>query len=455
MPDIISHSMTNRSNLRRHGLFDARVPRFTSYPPATRFTDAIGPDDYAIWLAQVPSEAAISLYVHVPFCRRLCWFCACRTQGTKTGAALGGYVGSLLAEAALIRRHLPRHIRIARLHLGGGTPTILPPELMHRLLGGLDRVFGLGGMEEFSVEIDPTECDLPRLETLAGYGLNRVSIGIQDFEPRVQEAIGRAQSLKITTETIDALRGLGIEAINLDLLYGLPHQTRDTLSRTLDHVLTLAPSRLALYGYAHVPWVSKRQVMIPSDALPSPEERLDLTELAQRRLLGAGFRQIGIDHFARPRDSLAIAATERRLARSFQGYTDDRTPVLIGLGASSISHHPAGYAQNEPSTGRYQGRVAKGELPMARGVSLTETDLLVGRMVESLMCYHDLRIAEFGAEANEAAARAAQLAQDFADCVEFDGEVLRVRPWARPLTRIMAASMGSAGEPGQRFSSAV
>ncbi len=447
--------MSIRSKLRRHGLFDARVPRFTSYPPATRFTAAVGPADYAAWLGQVPSKQAISLYVHVPFCRRLCWFCACRTQGTKTGTALGGYVASLLAEAALIRRQLPNEIRITRLHLGGGTPTILPPELMDRLLGGLDRVFDLGALDEFSVEIDPTECDRERLGMLAQYGLNRASIGIQDFEPRVQVAIGRAQSLMVTTEAIDTLRDLGIHAINLDLLYGLPYQRRDTLSRTLDHVQTLDPSRLALYGYAHVPWVSKRQVMIPTDALPSPEERLDLTELAQHWLLGAGFRQIGIDHFARPDDSLAIAFNERRLARNFQGYTDDRAPMLIGLGASSISRHPAGYAQNEPSTGRYQAQVARGELPIARGTALTETDLLVGHMVESLMCYHDLRIDEFGAAAGEAAMRAAQLVREFGDCVEFDGRLLRVKHWAWPLTRIMAASLGSTTEPGQRFSAAV
>ncbi|MFV0301702.1 MAG: oxygen-independent coproporphyrinogen III oxidase [Paracoccus sp. (in: a-proteobacteria)] len=447
--------MSNRSNLRRHGLFDARVPRFTSYPPATRFDAAVGAGDYAGWLEQVGSEADISLYVHVPFCRRLCWFCACRTQGTRTGAPLAGYVASVLAEAAIIRRHLPSGIRVSRLHLGGGTPTILPPALIHQLLEGLDRVLGLGRLEEFSVEIDPTECDLPRLETLAGYGLSRASIGIQDFEPRVQEAIGRAQSLRITTEVIDSLRGLGIGSINLDLLYGLPHQTLDSLSRTLDHVLAIDPDRLALYGYAHVPWMSKRQVMIPADALPSPEARLDLTERAQRRLLGAGFRQIGIDHFARPGDALAIAATERRLARSFQGYTDDRAPVLIGLGASSISHHPAGYAQNEPSTGPYQARVAAGHLPIARGTVLSEADRIVGRMVESLMCHHDIRLDELGPLTGEAKARIVQLAQDFDDCIDFDGAVLRVRPWAWPLTRIMAAALGSAGEPGQRFSAAV
>ena len=351
------------SRLRRYGLFNAKVPRFTSYPPANRFSDAVTGETVESWLSTVPSGADVSLYVHVPFCRRLCWFCACRTQGTKTDGPLARYVETLLAEIAMVRAQLPEDIRVARLHLGGGTPTILSPALMDRLLGALDDAFGLGARDEFSVEIDPVEIDAPRLEVLARHGLNRASLGVQDFDPKVQEAIGRVQSVEETRAAVDMLRDLGVTDLNFDLLYGLPFQTEASLDRTLDQVLDIGPGRLALYGYAHVPWMSKRQMVIPVDALPAPETRHALFEQARMRLLGAGHVQIGIDHFARPDDGLARALVERRLARNFQGYTEDRVPWLIGLGASAISRYPQGYAQNQPATALYQAAIASGPPP--------------------------------------------------------------------------------------------
>lgn len=447
--------MTIQSDLRRFGLFDARVPRFTSYPPATRFDSTVRPATYEHWLQAIPDGAAISLYVHIPFCRRLCWFCACRTQGTSSGAPLPGYVETLLAEARLIRDRLPRAIRLARLHLGGGTPTILPPELLTSLMDGLDQTFGLGALDEFSVEIDPTDCDRARLAVLAAHGMSRASLGVQDFDPQVQAAIGRKQSLEVTRQTIADLRDLGVAAINLDLLYGLPFQTLGSLSRTLDEVIGTRPGRLALYGYAHVPWASKRQVMIPTEALPSPEQRLALSDHAQSRLIDAGYRRIGIDHFALPHDGLAIAARQRRLARSFQGYTDDRTACLIGLGASSISRLPSGYAQNEASTGRYQQQLLQGQLPIARGVSLSATDRLVGHLVESLMCYHAIDLSQLEAGQDRAAAILGRVAQDFPGCVDFEGTRFAIRDWALPLTRIIAAAIGPDALSGKSFSIAV
>lgn len=447
--------MTHKAALARHGLFDARVPRFTSYPPATRFGTAVGPQTMETWLASIPQRGEVSLYVHIPFCRRLCWFCACRTQGTRTDAPLPGYVSALLTEADTLARLIGKEIRVTRLHLGGGTPTILPPDQIDRLLGGLKRTFGFDAIDEVSAEIDPTECDEARLDALVAHGLSRASLGVQDFDPKVQKAIGRIQSLEVTRAMTEALRKAGIGSVNFDLLYGLPFQTGVSLSRTVRAALQLAPDRLALYGYAHVPWMSKRQVLIPHDALPGAETRLELFERARSILDTAGYTPIGIDHFALPGDGLARAAQERRLARSFQGYTDDRAPVLLGLGASAISRFPQGYAQNNPATALYRAAVAGGTPATSRGLTLDRQDRVVGAIVESLMCHGDVRLEELTAGAELAPAMLDEIADEFADCVDWDGRRLTVRDWARPLMRIIAARVGTVVEAGTRFSTAV
>ena len=448
------------ARLRRHGLFNAKVPRFTSYPPANRFADDVTGETVATWMAEVPPGADISLYVHVPFCRRLCWFCACRTQGTKTDMPLERYVNVVRDEMALVRAQLPESLRVARLHLGGGTPTILPTGLMDRLLGRLHETFGLGDRDEFSVEIDPVEIDRARLELLVRYGLNRASLGVQDFDPRVQQAIGRIQTVEATRAAVSMLRELGVHQVNFDLLYGLPFQTRDSLDRTIDSVLDLGPGRLALYGYAHVPWMSKRQMVIPVDALPGPEARYALFEHARKRLLGAGYMQIGIDHFARPDDALSRALVERRLGRNFQGYTDDRTPWLIGLGASAISRYPQGYAQNQPATALYQLAIGQARSAASRGIALTPEDHLRARVIEQLMCYHAVRLSDLDtagdpAAETEAAGWLAALAGEFPDALRFDGQMLRIETWARPLVRIMAARLGETRSGEQSFSAAI
>ena len=297
-------------------------------------------------------------------------------------------------------------------------------------------------MNEFSVEIDPTEIDDARLGVLVEAGLNRASIGVQDFDPKVQEAIGRSQSVEATGKTVRMLRDRGIEWLNIDLLYGLPYQSKASLSKTLDEVLELTPTRLALYGYAHVPWMSKRQMVIPSDALPAPEERFDLFELAQDKLLSNDFLQIGIDHFARPEDGLARAMREGRLGRSFQGYTDDRVPRLIGLGASAISRFPEGYVQNQPATALYQGMIAEKSLAAHRGIALTPRDLAKGEIIEELMCYHSVSMHRLRAATDEVKGWLAELGKARPDAMRFDGERLIIEPWAHPLVRIFAAEIG-------------
>lgn len=434
--------MSNVSQLKRLGLFDSRVPRYTSYPPATQFKPSMNANMVAGWLESIPEGAAISLYLHVPFCHRLCWFCACRTQGTKTLDPVLAYADTVLAELALLRRHLPRGVRMSRLHWGGGTPTLLPPDQMRRLADAIFDVVPMAEGAEFSVEIDPSEIDAARMAALAGAGMNRASIGVQDFDPKIQDAIGRQQSFELTGQAVDLIRSHGIASLNADILYGLPHQDRNRISETVQKLLALSPDRVALYGYAHVPWMSKRQVMIPQDALPGNEDRLTLFNTARDLFVADGYAEIGIDHFARPDDGLAVAQKAGRLRRNFQGYTDDGARVLLGLGASSISRFPQGYAQNAPATGAYTAHVRGGRLPHAKGHAFTPEDLWRGRMIEQVMCDFQINAEEM---ARDFGLTPAQLQQAFDPLVAQFGNMVQLGPWGlritpegRPLARMVA-----------------
>jgi len=309
--------MDKLKTLQRYGLFDAKVPRYTSYPPANRFRVGAGQAHQDTWLRALDPDKPVSLYIHIPFCRRLCWFCACRTQGTKTMRPVDDYLTAVLKEIATVAATAPQGLKMERLHLGGGTPTLLTGAQMARLLGAVHAAFGATRTFEFSVEIDPTEGSDEVLNVLAKWGLGRASIGVQDFDPKVQDAIGRIQSLEETERVISQLRADGIHSLNIDLLYGLPHQTGQSLLSTLDKVAALRPDRLALYGYAHVPHVSKRQVMIDENALPDPQNRYRLAQLAADHLRPRGYESLGIDHFALPHDSLTKAKTRGRMKRNF------------------------------------------------------------------------------------------------------------------------------------------
>lgn len=451
--------MSKNSQLGRLGLFDARVPRYTSYPPATQFRSSVEGLRAAEWIAAVPAGARVSLYVHVPFCRRLCWFCACRTQGTASDAPVAAYVETLLAEIAALRARMAPGITLSRLHWGGGTPTMLPPALIARLAGALQEAFPLAEGAEFSVEIDPSEIDAPRMEALAAAGMNRASIGVQDFDPLIQEAIGRPQSFELTATAVRLIRQHGIASLNTDILYGLPHQTPARMSETVQKVLALSPDRVALYGYAHVPWMSKRQVMIPDEVLPGGESRLDLFETAQALFIAEGFDEIGIDHFARPGDGLARAAAEGRLRRNFQGYTDDPSEVLLGLGASSIARFPQGYAQNAPATGAYTALVRAGQVPVTRGHVFTPEDHWRGRMIEMLMCGFRIDMAEIEARFGIVAARQAALFEPllarFGSALRLREDGLEITPAARPLTRMIAQALDGYAVTAGSHSSAV
>jgi len=451
--------MDQQSQLRRLGLFEARAPRYTSYPPATQFSAEVGDARFREWLAAIPPESAISVYLHVPFCRRLCWFCACRTQGTQSDDPVLAYAETLLAEIEMLSRALPPGVRLSRLHWGGGTPTLLPAATMRRVSEAIFAVLPLAEGAEFSVEIDPNEIDEARVVALAASGMNRASIGVQDFNPEIQKTIGRDQSLALTRHAVEMLRAYGVGSVNADILYGLPHQDPVRIARTVEQVLTLAPERIALYGYAHVPWMAKRQVMIPTEALPDPEARLLLFDTARRLLCAEGYDEIGIDHFALPRDRLALAHRNGTLRRNFQGYTDDGAEVLVGLGASSISRFPQGYAQNAAATPAHVAAVRAGRFSTARGHAFTAEDRWRGRMIESLMSDFGIDMDEFtsghGLTREEVESRLAPLAAEFDGFVRVNEAGLRILPEGRPLTRIIAGRFDAYEMAARAHSSAI
>lgn len=434
--------MENLAQLRRLGLFEAKVPRYTSYPPATKFSNDVDSSVYADWIRNIPAGTRVSLYVHVPFCRRLCWFCACRTQGVRSDEPVRSYLETLKKEIRQIGAMLPEGVEVARVHWGGGTPTLLSDAMITDLATQISQAFPYAPGMEFSVEIDPNEIDAARLDALAEAGLNRASIGVQDFDPGIQKIIGRIQSYEVTRDAVDQLRERGIASLNADILFGLPEQSKQRISDSVQMLLSLAPDRVALYGYAHVPWMARRQAMIPTDSLPRPEERLELFETARRLFTWDGYQEIGIDHFAKPEDGLAVAARTGHLRRNFQGYTDDTCDVLIGLGASAISRFPQGFAQNASGTADYQKAVRAGELATGRGHQFKGEDRLRARLIEALMC--DFRIDSneirdaFGATDQQLETLFRQAEQAFPAMVKWDATGFDIRPEGRALARLIA-----------------
>ncbi len=443
--------MTDVAQLEVLGLFDQRVPRYTSYPTAPVFAADVGAEYQADCLRRLDPREPVSVYIHVPFCERLCWFCACRTQGTRTLSPVEAYVTTLEAELALLARQLPAGVRMGRLHWGGGTPTILPPELIHRLARALKAVLPPADPFEFSVEIDPTMVDAAKIAALRAEGMTRASIGIQDFSPRCRRRSGVSSRSKSPRAASRTCASAGIASLNADLVYGLPHQTRESVAASVRQVLALEPDRLALFGYAHVPWMSTRQKLIDEAALPDDGMRHELASLVATMLTEAGFDAIGIDHFARRDDGLSRAAAAGALRRNFQGYTDDTCPTLIGIGASSISRFEQGYVQNAAATGAYTGRIEAGQLAGYRGHAMSQQDLLRARTIEMLMC--DLRIdlaeleATFGDTAAELRPIHAEIAARFHPFVAHDAGEVRLAPDARPLTRLVARAY-DAYDPG-------
>lgn len=374
---------------------DKAGPRYTSYPTADRFVEAYGAAEHSGWLAARSiggRNPPLSLYIHLPFCANICYYCACNKVITKDHGRSAKYVKYLRKEMDLVARQLQGRATVTQLHWGGGTPTFLSGEEMTELMAITRDHFEFDPQGEYSLEIDPRSVNRDTFELLGRLGFNRVSIGVQDFEPSVQEAIHRIQSLEETRESIEAARAVGMRSINFDLIYGLPRQNSETFARTLDEVIRLSPDRIALYSYAHIPTLFKPQRRILPADMPTPDAKLGLLVQAINTLTEAGYVYIGMDHFAKPEDELNIARRQGRLHRNFQGYSTRAECDLIALGISAISQVGPAYAQNVKTLDEYYNLLDAQQLPIARGIELSADDVLRRALIQALMCHFEVSI---------------------------------------------------------------
>jgi oxygen-independent coproporphyrinogen-3 oxidase len=441
--------------------YDLRVPRYTSYPTAPHFGPAIDGARYRAWLGELDPAVSLSLYVHIPFCDEMCWFCGCYTKIVNRYEPIRSYLSALHREIALVADALPKRFTVRHLHFGGGSPTMLAPEDWLALTRLLRHRFDFAPDAEIAVELDPRDATEEYVAALAAAGVNRASIGVQDFDADVQRAINRLQPFAVVAGVIGWLRRHGIEQVNLDLMYGLPLQSEAKVLAMVDQAIGLQPSRVALFGYAHVPWMKTHQRLIDETQLPGPVERLRQFSAASQRLRDRGFLAIGLDHFARPADDLAAALESGRLRRNFQGYTADDAAILLGLGASAIGTLPRGYVQNAAPLADYRRAIEVGRLPTARGMTLSADDRLRRDIIERLMCSlevdpeevcsgHSLAHDVFTGERE----RLKGMAED--GLVELDGTRIRVTEAGRPFVRVVAAAFDVyLRQDGQRHSRAV
>jgi oxygen-independent coproporphyrinogen-3 oxidase len=416
------------------------VPRYTSYPTANHFSAAIGSGTHRGWLQSLAPGSQLSLYVHIPYCRELCHYCGCNTKATQRYRPVANYLTSLEQEIDIVGGLVPSPHAVTHMHWGGGSPNVLDAPDITRLGIALRECFDISRNAEFAVEIDARELRDGQAEAFAKVGVNRVSLGVQDFNETVQRAIGRMQSYEATRQAVERFRKVGIDSINIDLVYGLPHQTEDSVARTIEQVLTLDPDRVTIFGYAHLPSKLKHQRLIDEAALPGLLQRFQQSQRVAEMLVTAGYRQIGLDHFARTSDSLS----QKPLARNFQGYTTDAADALIGLGASAISRLPQGFAQNEVAVDSYARRLMRDGLATARGWSLTRDDRVRAHVIERLMCDFTFSADElthrYGDEALEIVQEAQAIATADADGLirkTDDGFELTAR--GRPFVRSVCA----------------
>ena len=420
------------------------LPRYTSYPTAPHFHDGIGIKTYRSWLEAITDRQSLSLYAHIPFCDTLCWFCGCSTKHTRRYQPVNEYLPYLKNEISTVASLIDANAPVKTIHWGGGSPTILTPEDMLSLADAIKARFNVAGDAEFSVEIDPRGMTGKKIEALGSAGVTRASIGVQDFNERVQAAINRRQSFEETEAVMQGLRAAGISKINLDLIYGLPWQTCASVADTVARVVELKPDRLAVFGYAHVPWMKRHQTMIDDETLPGIEERFRQSQLMADLLSEAGYERIGMDHFALPDDPLSKAWRAGGLRRNFQGYTDDPADVLLGFGASAIGRMEQGYVKNVTPIAQYKELVGEHGLAVQSGYEFHADDHLRGHVIERLICDYAFSGAElrhrFGLQAEEIL----NIADDFAahdddGLVEWDRETFRITPAGRPFVRNVCA----------------
>lgn len=371
--------------------YDVSGPRYTSYPTALQFHEEFSASDYEAAIERSGgSRRPLSLYVHLPFCASLCYYCACNKMVTQDKSRMRSYLDSLIGEIRLLSAKVGRNRPVYQMHWGGGTPNYYDGPELTELMYQLGRHFNLvqGDRSEYSIELDPRHVDETRLGLIRGIGFNRISFGVQDFDDTVQRGINRIQPFEVIHGLVEAARSYRFKSINLDLIYGLPHQSRTTVVSTLERVIQLAPDRVSLFNYAHLPARFKSQALLDEAALPSPDEKLKMLCLASQMMTDAGYVYIGMDHFAKPGDALALAAGSGSLHRNFQGYTTGKSSDLLGLGASAISQVDDVYCQNAKTVSEYQSLVKEGRFPVVSGLKLTEDDTLRRDIIMDILCQH-------------------------------------------------------------------
>ncbi|MGV8959188.1 MAG: oxygen-independent coproporphyrinogen III oxidase [Stenotrophomonas sp.] len=430
--------------LRRH---DRPGPRYTSYPTAPHFHDGYGEDAFTAAITRSnQSVRPISLYVHVPYCTSPCFYCGCNRVISRDRSKGVAYVERVLREADQVAPLFSGSREVMQLHLGGGTPNFLEPGQLAELIHGLRQRFRFSESDarDYSIELDPRAVEPADMALLAELGFNRASLGVQDFDPDVQQAINRVQGVEETLAVIGACREHGMRSVNVDLIYGLPRQTLEGFSRTLDTVMAVRPDRLAIYGYAHLPHMFKAQRQIADAELPSPEHKLALLGLAVQKLSGAGYQYIGMDHFALPDEDLSQAQRAGELHRNFMGYTTHAQTDLLGLGVSAISRIDNSYSQNPRELAQWEAKIDGGRLPVWRGLELSQDDELRAELIQQLMCHGEVDTralaarygVDFDSYFDQELQALARLQEDGLAC--YRQGVIRATPQGRPLLRLLA-----------------
>lgn len=427
---------------------DARVPRYTSYPTAPHFKNPDDNFEYIDTLNNIDKNSPLSLYIHVPFCPKMCWYCGCNTKVTRRYAPVEDYVYLLLREINILAGALEHKRAVSHIHFGGGSPSYLRAVDFTLITEKLRTSFDIKDTAEIAIEVDPRNVSEGRIAAYAKEGVNRISLGVQDFDDSVLKAVNRQQPFHLSYKTVQLCRTYGINDINIDLIYGLPHQTVETMKRTIALSMTLEPSRVALFGYAHVPWMKKHMRLIEEGTLPDKDLRYDLFETASHEIIRHGFKAVGIDHFARPDDELSIAADNGTMRRNFQGYTTDATDNLIGLGVSSIGKLSDMYVQNAPDMPAYKAAVLDGKLPLKKYCPISDEDKLRAHIIERLMCDFKIDLAEtydtFGYAPDHFSAELHRLETYVTlGFIEVENHIITIKPHARLMARSICAIFDS------------
>lgn len=453
--------LLEEADLERLSQWDLPIPRYTSYPPAPSWTEMSAQQAGRAW--QTLQEPA-GIYVHIPFCPSMCLFCGCSVVLNRRPERQEVYVQTLLKEIDLLRQQIPRPVDVAQIHFGGGTPTVLTGEQFIRLVEAFHGQFNLKALQEFAVEVDPRTVERDggaKLRLLKELGVNRVSFGVQDADSAVQEAIRRRQSWECSLRTLELARGLGFEGINVDLIYGLPHQTVDRFRRTAELIAAAGPDRIALFSYAHVPWMKPHQKALPQDAMAQGVQKLRLYLAARDVFVASGYRTVGMDHFARPEDPLVQALEEGTLHRNFQGYTIRYADALINLGMSAIGQVGDTFLQNAKDLEAYQSAIDAGRLSTERGLKLSLHDQQRRAIIQQIMCCFAVDLAHYvpaGESWREAFAEPIRRCQELQreGIVRMQGSQIEATRWGRILIRHVARAFDDhTPHELKRFSSAM